>query len=397
MVYFAGGFIMAYFRKVPAKNGKGYTWGFTINLPNDPMTGKRRQLSRRGFETKKEAERKAADLLEKATQGINVQAGNIKIKDYAKKYLKGKLGRIADTTFAQYKGKIDKYIIPFLGEITLEKLNTRHAEDFLDFLNEETDLGNASINKTLEIARTMIKKAVAERIIFFNPFTLIQNLKESVRIKTWTFEESEKLLKYINSHPTTMYSNFICIALNTGMRKGEVLGLRKRDIDFKSKQIHVNQSIYEKKGGAYIGKPKTANSKRTILFDENIEKYLKDQISKQNALKLLYGKSYHDNDLIISYEDGKPMRPTNINKFFNRIIKAAGVPKIRIHDMRHTHATQLLELGVNPKIVSERLGHASVKITLDLYSHVKPDMQVQGLALLSERLNMSKKKMNVVK
>lgn len=388
---------MAYFRKIPAKNPKGYTWGFTINLPNDPMNGKRRQLTRRGFGTKKEAERKASELLEKATQGINVQAGNIKIKDYAKKYLKVKKGRIAETTFIHYRGKLNKYIIPFLGEITLEKLSTRHAEEFLEFLTEETDLGNVSINKTLEITRSMIKKAIDERIIFFNPFTLIENLKEVGHIKTWTFEESERLLRYINSHPSTMYTNFICIALNTGMRKGEVLGLRKRDIDFKSKQIHVNQSVYEKDDGAFIGKPKTTHSKRTILFDDTIEKYLKDQISKQNAFKLLYGKRYHDNDLIFSYDDGKPMRPTNINKFFNRIIKAAGVPKIRIHDMRHTHATQLLELGVNPKIVSERLGHASVKITLDLYSHVKPEMQVQGLALLTERLNMNKNKMNVVK
>ncbi|WP_051577834.1 site-specific integrase [Sporolactobacillus terrae] len=204
-------------------------------------------------------------------------------------------------------------------------------------------------------------------------------------------------MKYINRHHTSMYSNFIGVALNTGMRKGEVLGLRKRDIDFKSKQIHVNQSVYEMQGGAFVCSPKTSYSKRTILFDETIEKYLKDQISKQGALKLLYGKKYNDNDLLFCYDDGRPMRPTNINKFFNRIIKAAGVPKIRIHDMRHTHATQLLELGVNPKIVSERLGHASVKITLDLYSHVKPEMQVQGVALLSERLNMNKNKMNVVK
>ncbi len=160
------------------------------------------------------------------------------------------------------------------------------------------------------------------------------------------------------------------------MRKGEILGLKWKNCDLENARLSVSQTSLSKvKEGLVFQEPKTKGSKRTISLPSFAVQCLKKHKALQDELKLKFGNAYEDNDLVVASGLGRPIDPADINRDMKYVIKKYNLPPISFHDLRHTHATTLLLLGENPKVVSERLGHANVGITLDTYSHVLPDMQ----------------------
>ena len=160
------------------------------------------------------------------------------------------------------------------------------------------------------------------------------------------------------------------------MRRGEILGLKWENVDFENAVIKVKESLaYTKSEGLFFSTPKTSNSVREVLLPISLIKLMKELKTVQKKMKLRMGPAYHSYDLVISTEEGKPLHPRNLARTFQNLIKKAGVKKISLHGMRHTNATILMKQGVHPKIVSERLGHANVGITLDIYSHTDLNMQ----------------------
>jgi len=159
------------------------------------------------------------------------------------------------------------------------------------------------------------------------------------------------------------------------MRKGEILGLRWQDCDLENGFIRIQQTLVKANGKLSFQEPKTKGSIRTIVVPDFALQALKAHKVKQNEVKLRLGAAYEDHDLVVANWTGTMVLPTDINYDFKLACDFAGVPQIRFHDLRHTHATLLLQLGENPKVVSERLGHADVNITLNTYSHVLPTMQ----------------------
>ena len=169
------------------------------------------------------------------------------------------------------------------------------------------------------------------------------------------------------------------LAIFTGMRCGEVLGLKWDDVDFENKKIRIKRSLCFVSGKGLIFKePKTKKSKRQISISQHVVNVLKKHKQKQEFQEEKLGTQYQDNNLIVCTDDGKPLDPRNLLRQFYRLIEEANVPRISFHDLRHTHATILMQQGENPKVVSERLGHSRVGITLDLYSHVSDDLQEQA-------------------
>lgn len=163
------------------------------------------------------------------------------------------------------------------------------------------------------------------------------------------------------------------------MRRGELLGLKWKNLDLVEGKISVTETLIYDERGFRFTEPKTSGSKRLISIDPTLCKEFKSYKAKQNEFKLAIGKSYEDHDLVFCRENGQPIYPRTLTTIFERVVKTSQVPKIRFHDLRHTHATLLLKLGINPKIASERLGHSSIKTTLDTYSHVTLDMQESPL------------------
>jgi integrase len=172
----------------------------------------------------------------------------------------------------------------------------------------------------------------------------------------------------------SLYAAFY-LAAASGMRRGELLGLRWCDLDLESRQLSVVQCVIEVAHAVRIGPPKSDHSRRMIALDQKTVAVLAEHKMRQQGKRLQRGASLAPDDLVFAQDDGSPIHPGCFSQIFGRRVATARVPRIRFHDLRHTHATLALRAHVHPKIVSERLGHSTIAITLDIYSHCIPSMQ----------------------
>ncbi|MFE3973147.1 MULTISPECIES: tyrosine-type recombinase/integrase [unclassified Peribacillus] len=362
---------------------RGNKWSYTVDVGKDPITGTRKQKTKSGFKTKKEAENALNQLVYELNKGEWIAPKEILLGEFAEEWLKSYRHQLRDTTAEQYENKIRNWIGPLIGMYKVQELKPIHAQVFsgklLESLNENT------AHKVYSITKLIINHAVNLELINKNPFNNLSLVREQKRkVVTWSFDELEHFLKVVKNHHTFYYRIFVTAAY-TGIRKGELLALTKDDIDWEKKRIRISKSVSETKKGVQLGELKTPSSHRNVAVDDFLISILKEQVIKNNEMKLKLSDSYNDQQLIFCHEDGVIFRPSSLNRIFGRYIERSGSPKIRFHDLRHTHASLLLELGVNPKIVSDRLGHSSIKITLDTYSHVSLDLQSDVADVFSKR------------
>ncbi|MBS4173518.1 site-specific integrase [Bacillus sp. FJAT-49736] len=364
---------------------RGNKWSYTVDIGKDPITGKRKQKTKSGFKTEKEAESALTEIIYEINKGIWIAPQEIRVKDFAEDWMKMHRHKLRATTAEQYQQKIKSWIIPLLGNYKIQDLKPIHAQKYSAQLLENMKENTAS--KVYSITKMIINHAVDLEIINKNPFKNISLIREKkTKITTWTFDDLEHFLK-VTKRYSDVYYRLFATAAYTGLRKGELLALTKDDVNFEKKFININKSLSAtKEEGVKIGDLKTPSSRRKVAIDTVVASILKEQIAKNNAMKLKLGKEYHDSNLIFCHPDGRYFYPTGICRVMDKYIELSGLNKIRFHDLRHTHATLLLELGVNPKVVADRLGHASVKITLDTYSHVSLDLQSDVAETFSKHL-----------
>ena len=177
-----------------------------------------------------------------------------------------------------------------------------------------------------------------------------------------------------------------CDLLTVGLRRGELLALRWKDIDFDRQLIKVRQNMVRGEKGYIMKAPKTESGIRDIHIGKELTEILRQANLDYRRDKLRYGQGFQDLGFVIRKEDGSPMHPDSMTQKWERFVEAHNLPKIRLHDLRHSNATALIRSGVNPKVVSERLGHADVSITLNTYTHVLPDMDAAAGDKLDEIL-----------
>jgi integrase len=267
---------------------------------------------------------------------------------------------------------INKHILPELGNIKLVDLKPLTIQKFY---SKKLKAGySASYIKSIHAVISKILKAAAEwEYIPKNIAPLIKAPRIPTRnVTVWSMEEANQFINFVQGR--RFFIAYI-LAIYTGMRKGEILGLKWKNCDLENARLCVSQTLSKVKEGLVFQEPKTKGSKRTISLPSFAVQCLKKHKALQNELKLKFGNTYEDNALVIASGLGRPIDPADNNRDMKYVIKKNNLPPISFHDLRHTHATTLLLLGENPKVVSERLGHANVGITLDTYSHVLPDMQ----------------------
>ncbi len=365
---------------------RGKTWSIDVKLSKDE-NAKWLRVRKGGFRTKKEAEAYLSDLVAKANRGEYEEFKEMTVGEFLNLWLEQYCkNNLKPSTFANRKNLFDARIIPSLGRYRLEELRPIH---FTKFYNDMHAAGYSSeyIHTMHSSLRTAFRHCVKWQL---SAKYLMENVdapkKESVKsLQTWTLEEASAFLKYTEAVEHDYRHIVYVLAIFTGMRKGEILGLRWQDIDWDRRTAQVVQTVYKTlKNAPSIQTPKTAGSIRSIALPENVLNELKIHKKKQNELRLKYGSVYQNNDLICPRPDGKPMDPRGINEHFSEMIRKSESPRIRFHDLRHTHATIMLRLGEHPKVVSERLGHKDVNITLNTYSHVLPNMQEDAAKRLFE-------------
>ncbi|GKU79436.1 site-specific integrase [Paenibacillus sp. L3-i20] len=365
------------------KDVKNGTYWFVVSAGKDE-NGKRRQIKRRGFQTEKEAMREMRKILTQVDDNNYVKNSNIKYTNFLEgEWLASKAIKLRDVTLKTYKSNIAKHIIPYFSNKEMGKITTQMIEKFYAHLSIETGLAERTIQDIHKIIKSSFKTAIKRKYLSYNPAADAEAPKVPHKeMSVWNLEETTNFLKLAEKNDLHIAFH---LALTTGMRQSEILGLRWKDIDFEENALRVRQTLSHD-GKQLITDTKTKSSARTIsLIGRTLDDLRKHQkiIKKQ---RLLAGSLYQDNDLVICTKFGKPLNPRNLLRTFYKLMKKADVPKIRFHDLRHTVATLMLARNINPKVVKEILGHSDIRVTLDTYSHVLPSVHKETATQYGEML-----------
>ena len=362
------------------KRGKD-SYTVVLNLGRDPSTGKRKQqwVSVKG--TKKEAEKRLSELLNQLDNGVYMKPGKTTLADFLERWLRDyACSNLAPRTAEGYETIIRNHLIPKLGSIPLTKIKPEHIQRYYaDMLANGRCNGKGALNPLTVRHHHMtlhnaLKCAVKWGLLVRNPVDAIDAPRTThTEMKVMSEEDLNRFLEVVK--PTPYYSLFY-LALFTGMRRSELLGLRWSDVDLLLCQISVNRTLHRLRNGDIVfGPPKTAKGRRIVSLSPSTALVLREHWETQEAIRLMQGLRLRDTDLVFSKEDGHPLIPNAVTSAWQRLSKRSGLVGIRLHDARHTHASLMLKQGVHPKIVQERLGHSTIAITLDTYSHVAPGLQ----------------------
>jgi integrase len=294
---------------------------------------------------------------------------------FLKEWLDSIAHSVRPRTWRRYSEYVDLHVIPELGSTPLSALSSRQIQG----LYANKIVGGLSTMSVLHI-HSVLHRALGQArrwgLIRVNPTDLVDAPRpEPLEMNALSPKEARSLLEAARGD---RLEALYALAVTTGMRQGELLGLRWRDVELEQRSLRVTTSLQYVPGrGLQLSPPKTARSRRRVLLSElavgSLQRHLKTQ--REEMLDPLW----EDNDLVFPNNRGRPMYATNLlSRSFACLLRRAGVRHVRFHDLRHTAATLLLGEGVHPKVVSEMLGHSKTAITLDTYSHATPTMQQQA-------------------
>ncbi len=342
-----------------------------VEYPPDPTTGKRRRRSKT-CRTLKEAKIERAKWQTEIDRGTALEPSKTTVAELIDRWLADVAAHnVKPSTLEDYAGTINKHITPALGSVAIQKLTIDQVQTFY-----AAKLRDGTSPRTVQLCHLRLSQALKQGVQWGLLPRNVAGFVKPPRVTykrddVWSVDEGRTFLATAEDdslHP------FWLLALKTGMRRGELLGLRWRDLDLDRAMAHVRQSVIVYAGAPHIQTPKTATAQRAVKLSPDVVAALRDHRTAWAARKLAAAE-WQETDLIFCTRTGGPLNPNNIARAHEVIVKRSGVRRIRFHDLRHTHATWLLQSGQPVKVVSERLGHARVSITLDTYAAVLPDMQ----------------------
>ncbi len=365
------------------KHGKGYRYRYYAGLKPD---GKKDYKVTPTYPSAKEADTEWAKIKVQLDQGTYVRAGKETMAEYEERWLRTKESQIKEGTYRQYSWLVKNHIIPRFGHIQLSKLRPDHIQAVYADLERENTISPQSIGHLHRVLSQTLKNAVQWGLIAKNPAELAKPPKvDRHEFHVWTEDELESFLS-VAEERTRHYMVFL-LGAATGMRLGEILGLKWSDVDLESGIIQVRRSGSKKKSTS----TKTSSSRRSVEMSSYLVEKLQYHYQQQQTEIEIQGIRWKKNNLVVPTSVGTQVLQGNIRGLMERLIERAGVSRCRFHDLRHLHATLLLLKGVHPKIVQERLGHSSIQVTLDRYSHVVPGLQKQAANEIDAILRRFKK------
>ncbi len=365
---------------------RGRTWSVIIYLGRDPQSGKKK---RKWYThpTRREAEAHLTQLLAQVQAGGGVPPTRLKLGEFLTQWLRDYAsGAVAPTTFRNYSDTIRVHIIPALGQIPIGHLTPQAIQGYISQKLHEGRLSSTSVQYHYGVLREALGHARRWGILMRNPCALVNApRRQAVEMRVW--DEEQVRLFLAEAKRSSPYYRLYLAALLTGMRQGELLGLRWKDLGPALGVASVQQTFYRLGRKQLFKEPKTARARRTVVLAEALKTELHRLREEQAELRNLLGDEYEDNDLVFCQPNGKPLHAHNVvRRDFRSVTKRVRLPRIRFHDLRHTHATHLLRQGVHPKVVQERLGHSTPAFTLAIYSHVLPGMQEEAVRRLEASL-----------
>lgn len=354
---------------------KHKVWQITIELPKDPITGKRNRRYRTVEGTKKEAERAMHEFITELEKGYYVANSNISITEWVQTWLEVYIiPNVSPTTLSRYQGMIKRYIDPVIGNIPVQQLNTLAVQSWVNGLKISPSSGKemsaATIKHAYHVLKGAMDKAVLAGIIYRSPCTGIM-LPKGQKKQAVIYDEKQ-IRQLLDAAAGTEMELVIDMELCLGVRRGELLGLEWGDIDWEHNQVKIIRNRVVVDGKSVVKEPKTATSVRTLDVPLPLMQKLRKHKMQCLSNKLRFGKAYTTTDYIIVHPDGKPIYPEYLSQMLTKLQERAGLPKCRFHDLRHLCASIMLLQGVNVKVAQERLGHKDIATTMNIYSHVLP-------------------------
>ena len=375
-------------KKYTTKNGET-RYLFQTYLGIDPATGKERRTTRRGFKTQKEAKQAERNLLldvEENGLPSNQSDGfqDPTFKEIAQLWLENYKTTVKPSTFENVKSKVEKMTEEHFKELKLKKITVAYCQRVVIELSKNYVL----YNHYLSVINRIFKYAVLMDILDSNPFDKVIKPKSRQTQRKGNFltkEELKELLKLAQTATLSYFFPLVHLMSYTGLRQGEALALKWSDIDFENKKITVDKTATRIKEKQTLQTPKTKNSKRVISIDPTTLLILKSWKKDQIKIYFKNGKHFEgDENFIFTNQRAEWVHIHNFIRYFKRFIADHKLKQITPHGLRHTHASLLFSAGVEPKSISDRLGHSTVQITLDLYTHITEEQRTDTVDKLLE-------------
>jgi len=323
--------------------------------------------------TREEVGRKLTVAQKAKQDGLPLPAERQTVEQYLKHWLESVKPSLRPSTHLRYEQLVRLHALPYLGKLPITRLKPDHLQRlYADRLG--SGQAPASVRQLHAVLHRAFRQATRWGLVGRNVVDLVSAPRVARSdMQALTPQQARALL---DAAAGDRLEALYTVALSTGMRQGELLALRWRDVDLEARSIGVRNTLQRTADGHMLGDPKTARSRRHVRLTATAIQALKRHRIMQNEERLRVGVAWQNLDFVFSDEVGGFIKEWNLRKqSFLPLLKRAGLPIIRFHDLRHTAATLMMGQGVHPKIVSEMLGHSQVSITLDLYSHVTPTMQ----------------------
>ena len=361
------------------------SWELTIDLGRDSDgTRNRKYVNVKG--TKSQAQQKLRELVSAWDKGVPLDPSNVTVGEFLGNWLSDYADiNTGPRTAEGYRQKIELHITPNIGTIRLKKLAPQHVQNLYSQLTNK-GLSARSVTHCHRVLKEALKYAVKWGLLAWNVCDAVSPPR-AVRkeMKAMTFEEAQLFLTTAAKSP---YGVFFFVSTYTGMRRSELLGLRWSSIDLDRGTISIHETLQRVTGqGLKVLPTKTASARRMIPVPKDVVTLLTGFRIKQQQDCEAIGVPWEQSDLVFRHPDLRPFHPDTLTHAFADVVKKAGISGVRLHDLRHTHASLMLREHVDPKTISARLGHSSVVITLDTYSHLLPGMQEEAIERFSQGMD----------
>ncbi|MDP9358886.1 MAG: site-specific integrase [Chloroflexota bacterium] len=352
---------------------RGTAWYAVVDLPPDPATGKRRQ-KRVSAPTKRECETLVTQVIAAAERGGTTVDGKETVRHYLARWLAAVEPTLKPATFRRYGDMVRLHIVPVAGDVRLTKLSPLDVQRlYADRL--VSGLSPTTVSNLHAMLHRALEQAVRWGLLARNVTEMVDPPRRATpETATWDTRQVAAVLATADRDDDGCGALWR-LALLTGMRRGEILGLMWQDVDLDRGMLSVRRTLSRGKGGTWeFGTPKTTAGRRSIALPPSVVESLKRHRIQQVEHRLALGPLWEDRGFVFTNETGGPLHVNALAGRFRHLVASAEVPRIRFHDLRHTSATLMLANGEHPKIVQERLGHADIAMTMR-YSHVTMGMQ----------------------
>lgn len=350
------------------QNATAGTWFITYDEPR-AADGRRRQRKKSGFKSQRGAERYLTSALASIDQGSYVSTDSGTVGQFLLDEFLPSQGHLRASTRRTYEGYLRNRIVPGIGQVQLGDLRPSHLQRLY------ADLVAAGLSpQTVRHVHAIVRRAFNRAVDWGRlPLTPVRGLDlprtHRRELRTWSPTEAKTFLQSVaGDRDGALYT----VLLTSGLRRGELLGVRWADVRWHDNALQITQQLVQSGKELHIGPPKTRRSERVVALDDNTMQVLRQHRAKQAEEQLAWGPGYTTSGLIFTREDGSCCIPSSVSRRWLTLQEGLDLPRLRLHDARHTHATLALEAGVPLTVVSERLGHSTITLTANTYGHVRP-------------------------